>query len=153
LHEATYRKLLEDHAPVEQVSAGPAYWLPTPLAAPAEQSLALDASTAHLLRGGLEDWIPDVPHQRPFHVALADDHAVAVCASVRITPAAHEAGVETLPAYRRRGHALTAVAGWANAVAALGALPLYSTSWENEASQGVAARLGARLIGADFYVT
>ena len=152
-YEAIYLKLLADHAPIETVSTGPAYWLPAPSTAPAEQSLALDASTAHLLRGGLEDWIPDVPHQRPFHVAVADEHAVAVCASVRITAAAHAAGVETLPAYRRQGHALTAVAGWARAVAALGALPFYSTSWENVASQGVAARLGARLIGADFHIT
>ena len=79
--------------------------------------------------------------------------AAALCCSVRITPEAHEAGVETLPGSRGRGYASSAVAAWAKAVAALGALPLYSTSTENAASQGVARRLRMRLIGLDYHIT
>ena len=61
--------------------------------------------------------------------------------------------METLPAYRRKGYAANAVAGWASAVRQMGAMPFYSTSWENIASQNVAARLGLRMIGADFSIT
>jgi predicted GNAT family acetyltransferase len=60
--------------------------------------------------------------------------------------------VETLPEYRRRGFAVSAVAGWARAVRSSGAMPFYSTSWDNVASQAVAARLGASLAGVDFHV-
>ena len=72
---------------------------------------------------------------------------------MRITAAAHEAGVETLPALRRRGHAVNEVAAWADAVRRTGAAPLYSTSWDNVASQNVAAKLGLSLFGVDFHVT
>jgi predicted GNAT family acetyltransferase len=78
---------------------------------------------------------------------------VCICASVRISDAAHCAGVETQAGHRRRGHAVNAVAGWARAVQSLGAAPFYSTSWDNMASQGVARRLGLSLVGVDFHVT
>jgi predicted GNAT family acetyltransferase len=61
--------------------------------------------------------------------------------------------VETLPRSRGRGHAANAVAAWANAVRKTGAVPLYSTSWDNVASQSVAAKLGLSPFGADFHVT
>ncbi len=79
--------------------------------------------------------------------------AVALCCSVRITPAAHAAGVETLPDSRGRGYAARVVTAWAREVAILGAVPLYSTSSDNVASQGVARRLGMHRIGIDYHVT
>ena len=89
----------------------------------------------------------------PSEGVIEEGRVVSLCASVRITGAAHAAGVETLPAFRRRGHAADVVAGWAAAVRGLGAVPLYSTSWDNTASRSVAASLGMSLFGADFHVT
>jgi len=77
---------------------------------------------------------------------------VSVCRSVRITPAAHEAGVETLPDFRAKGYAQDVVAGWARLVRSMGAIPLYSTSWENTASQALAKKLRLVMYGADFQV-
>ena len=105
------------------------------------------------LRETFPDWRADVPLSQPFIVVVDSGRAVALCCSVRITSAAHEAGVETLPESRRSGFAARAVAAWARAVSALGALPLYSTSTDNVASQGVARRLGMHRFGFDFHVT
>lgn len=149
---AEYLERLGQHAPVVRSVAGPAYWFETrfEMAGPA---IAVTEDSADLLRGGLDDWIPDVPHQQPFFVALEDGRAVSVCASVRITEAAHGAGVETLRAYRRRGHALRVVAAWADAVIGAGRIALYSTSWDNMASRQVATRLGLSRIGTEFHIT
>lgn len=49
--------------------------------------------------------------------------------------------------------ALDVVSEWAQRVRALGAIPLYSTSWENEASRGVARKLSLEYYGADFQIT
>jgi len=84
---------------------------------------------------------------------IEDDHAVSICASVRISDAVHCAGVETRTEYRQRGHAVNAVAGWARAVRLLGATPFYSTSWDNIASQRVAGCLRLPLVGVDFHIS
>jgi RimJ/RimL family protein N-acetyltransferase len=143
--------LLASHAPVAPVWTGPACVLDE-RATHASRAVAIREANANLLRGGLDDWLEDVPHRHPIVASVEGGRAVAVCASVRITPAAHEAGVETAPSFRRRGHAVRAVAAWAHAVRALGAVPLYSTSWDNAASRAVAARLGASRFGVDFHV-
>jgi len=70
-----------------------------------------------------------------------------------ITPAAHEAGVETLADFRGRGYAKDVVAGWARLVQFMGAIPLYRTSWENTASQAVAKKLSLLSYGADFQIS
>ena len=100
----------------------------------------------------MSDWLPDVEHRSPFLAAIENDQAVAVCASVRISAAAHEAGVETHPGHRRKGHAARVVAAWVAAVLATGAAPYYSTSWDNLASQAVARRLEFELVGVDYHV-
>jgi hypothetical protein len=152
LHREEFARLLESHLPVERIWAGPAHRLPSDVV-PGTRTVGIREANADLLRGGLEDWLEDVPHRQPFQGILEDGRVVSVCASVRITGAAHEAGVETLPAFRRRGHAADVVAGWAAEVRKLRAVPLYSTSWENTASRSVAARLGSSMFGVDFHVT
>jgi RimJ/RimL family protein N-acetyltransferase len=84
---------------------------------------------------------------------VEEGRAVSVCRSVRITPAAHEAGVETLPRFRGRGYAPDVTAGWARLVRSAGAEPLYSTSWENNASRAVAKKLCLVQYAADFQLS
>ena len=153
--ESAIARTLAARAPVERIWTGPAYALPADVAPrPGARVVAISPANADLLRGGFEAWLDDVPHRQPFLAALGrDGRAVAVCASVRITDAAHEAGVETLSAARGRGHAVDVVAAWAAEVRRAGALALYSTASDNAASQRVAAKLGARSIGADFHVS
>ena len=151
-YSAAFQRILSAQAPTDQVWRGPAYWFPYE-AVPSRHVVPIDEQRAYLLKGGLSDWISDIPYQQPFVAVIVEGRAVSVCASVRITDNAHEAGVETLATHRRRGYAVTAVLTWAHLVQNRGALALYSTSFDNVASQSVAARLGLSMYGVDFHVT
>ena len=147
-HEQIYRELL---MPRQQVWFGPAYWLET--AAPQNRkAVAITRANAMLLAGTFDDWQGEVDDRQPCYCVLERGRAVSLCASARITAAACEAGVETLPDHRGRGHAVSAVSAWAAAVAELGALPLYSTSWQNVASQRVAAKCGFSAYASDYHI-
>jgi len=146
-----YENLLAHSEGPLVVSSGPTYWLP-------EQqdfrSTAVELSPAQteLLRGTLDEWIPDLAFRHPFLVSMSASKAVSVCASVRVTALADEAGVETAPAYRQLGHAANAVEAWTTAVLAMGKIPLYSTSWDNQASQSLARSLGFKLFGEEYSI-
>lgn len=151
-HAAAYVRLLEADAPVRTVEAGPAYRF-AEYAEPGRPPLALTERDAAVLHGGFENLIAELPEWQPFLALMDGGRAVSVCRSVRITAEAHEAGVETLPDFRGRGYAGDVVAGWALLVRSLGAIPLYSTSWGNAASQAVARKLRLMAYGADFHIT
>lgn len=152
-HEARYRALLAEHGAVPEVWAGPAYGFPADLPPAGDNVVRLTAGNAPLLRGGdLAPWIEDVGHSEPLVALVRDGRAVSVCGSVRRTPEAHEAGVETSAAARGNGFAVAVVTAWAHAVRQLGAEPLYSTSWENAASQAVARKLGLIPYASDYWI-
>jgi hypothetical protein len=139
-------------APVEVEYRGPAYVLP--------ERLPLDERAREVRAGEPGDWLEAFPWLAdefdavaPVAVAFEAGRAAAICHCPRgLTTAAAEAGVETLERFRGRGLATAAVACWARAVQRAGRLALYSTSWENEASQAVARRSSARLYGEDWHV-
>ncbi|MFP6809367.1 MAG: hypothetical protein VB957_19600 [Pseudomonadales bacterium] len=156
-HEQEYIRLLKDHGKIENVWSGPTYWIPEDTQSGIETSettetIEITEKNASLLENGLHNWLPDIPHCRPLMTIVEDGQAVSICASVRTTALAHEAGLETLLAYRKQGHALSVVPAWANAVRTRGATPFYSTSWDNIASQRVAAKLNLKMYGVDFHV-
>ncbi len=146
------RVLLARDAPVQRIWSGPAYCIDAESVPEAPDAVRITPDDTALLRT-FADWRDEVAFREPFIVVVNGGRAVALCCSVRITSAAHEAGVETLTESRGRGFATQAVAAWARAVAAIGVLPLYSTSTDNVASQGVARRLGMHRFGLDFHVT
>ena len=150
-HVAAYVRLFATHAPVHTLGMGPAYHF-TAYPEPSRPLLALTATHAEILQGGFEALVTELPDWQPFLALVEEGRAVSVCRSVRITPMAHEAGVETRPDLRGKGYAQDVVAGWARVVQSLGAIPLYSTSWENTASQAVAKKLRLVPYGADFHV-
>src|SRR2546428_12680883 len=88
----------------------------------------------------------------PVTAAVVNGGAVSICYGARLSSSGAEAGVETLDSMRGRGHATAAVAAWATAVRRRGLLPLYSTSWENVASQRVAEKVGGVGYGEDWEV-
>lgn len=84
--------------------------------------------------------------------AVVQGNAVSICYCARLTTLAAEAGVETVEAACEQGYASAAVAAWASVVRRRGLLPLYSTSWTNAASRGVARKLGMVCYGEDWSI-
>jgi hypothetical protein len=150
-HHSRYLDLLARYRTVSRVSSGPTYWFSSASTAHPD-TVAISAENADLLVINMNDWSPDVPHRNPFLVMTESGNAVSVCASVRITDSAHAAGVETVLGSRKQGHAVKVVASWAHAVQQLGAVALYSTSWDNEPSQKVANGLGLEMFGSEYSI-
>ena len=148
----TYIRLLEQYAPVREIESGPAYHF-TEYAAPSKSVVIVTENDAEVLRGGFEDFAAELPDWQPFVALLENNRAVSICRSARITFAAHEAGVETLPEFRGKGYAKEVTAEWARIVRDADAIPLYSTVWKNAASQAVARKLNLRCFGGDFHIT
>lgn len=148
-----FTALLGPVAPIANASAGLAFRFPASLAPGRDTQRLCDVQDANVLHPFLPKWVPDIGDSQPLIVRIIDGRAVAVCGSVRITPVAHEAGVETAAPFRGSGHAAAVVATWAIAVRQRGAEPLYSTSWQNAASRAVARKLALVPIGRDLHVT
>jgi RimJ/RimL family protein N-acetyltransferase len=152
-HGATpYEQLLARSAPVQRRWTGPAYRFPDELPA-SSGTVAITRDNIDVLRPHLEDWLGDIVFRQPAIALLVDGRAVSVCCSVRISPVADEAGVDTAKAFRGRGYASRVVSAWASSVRSAGRIPLYSTSWENRASLAVARKLGLVRFGIDLHIT
>lgn len=150
-HLGEYTELLKQHAPLSSIDAGPAYYLPE--LPPPTGSVTITPANVDLLGAHYPYTRSRYVELAPVVVRVVDGVAVAACCSARLTEQVAEAGVHTVEAYRGRGFAMDVVRGWAAGIRATGGLPLYSTSWENMASQAVAGKLGAVLYGADFSIT
>ncbi|MEX1158856.1 MAG: GNAT family N-acetyltransferase [Thermomicrobiales bacterium] len=142
------REALTQHAPVAVMGGGPAYRFPASIAALANVVQLTDANR-DLVRDTFPFLYDELAGRQPCFAVLDDGAAVAVCISSRNGADAAEAGVETLAAYRGRGHAAAVTAAWGAAIRESGRIPLYSTAWENLASQGVARSVGLIVFGAD----
>ena len=151
LHLAQYRALLGAHRELEREYAGPSFYLPGPFGA-ARGVEGIEAHSLDLLRPHFPEELRDFEARRPVYAAVEDGVAVAICFSSRDFGPGTPAGAFTVEAYRGRGHARRVVSAWAAEVARLGSIPLYGTTWDNAASRAIAARLGAVLLGSDFWI-
>jgi hypothetical protein len=148
---AAIKAQLNAHAPIQEEYRGPAWWIPEGNL-PGVNVVLIDDANANLLEATFPWVLRAVPHYRlgPVAATLDQGRAVTICFCARIPGQATEAGVETLAEFRGKGYATAAVVGWAAAVRKRGCIPLYSTEWENRASQGVARKLDMVLYGEDW---
>ena len=135
LHADAYRLLLGG-----QVQFGPAFEFPRliPAGDPVQQIASEDVLEAHFhgwRRGEIG------AGRGPVMAVMAGGRPVSICFCARRSAFAAEAGIETAEAYRARGFATRVTAAWALAIRASGLVPLYSTSWHNDASLAVARKL------------
>jgi len=149
-HFEAYMNLLHG----ERFTMGPCYLVPVPDEAASSSKMVsiTQANSMELLHGGFEWLISEIDYAQPCIALVYESRAVSICRSVRITSRAHEAGLETLDEFRGKGFAAAVVAGWAKAVRSIGSVPLYSTSWENVASQSVARKSALTFYGANFTI-
>lgn len=152
-HYAAIKAALAAHAPITSEYRGPAYWVPEQ-DRPPDQVVLLDETNLQFAQPHFPWLTATDPYYAmgPVAAAMVDGLAVSICFCSRIPGQATEAGLETAPAYRGRGLAGLAVAGWAAAVRQRGWRPLYSTAWQNLASQRVAHKLGLVCYGEDWSI-
>jgi RimJ/RimL family protein N-acetyltransferase len=143
------RAVLEEYAPIQAEYRGPCFHFPAELPSTAA-AVELTQRDVEVLPLDWEGMRRDIARYAPVAAVVEGERAVSICFSSRIGAHACEAGLETNPAYRRRGYGAAATALWARLVRERGRIPLYSTGWDNEASQAVARRLGLILYGEDF---
>jgi len=150
-HAAAIKAVLQRHAPIRNEYRGPAYVIAKEIRTPSQVTL-ITATNADCLRPHFVELLePDVYHQLgPVAAVVREGSAVAVAFCSRIPGVATEAGANTHKDYRQRGYGASAVAGWAAAVCEQQCLPLYSTGWDNLASQGLANKLGMYCYGEDW---
>ena len=150
---AAIKAVIHDHAPLTREYRGPAYWISEDTQTSANVVL-ISESSADLLRAGFP-WMLPLPQGRevgPVAAVIEHGSAVSLCFCARLPIQATEAGVETLAAFRGKGYATAAVAKWAAEVRQQGYIPLYSTSWDNLASQSIARKLRMVLYGEDWWI-
>jgi hypothetical protein len=142
------REVLEQDGPVTEEGGGPVYRFPEVLPDSTEAVQVTDHNLA-VVRETFPWLLTELAEWWPCFAVVREGAAVSVCFSSRIGEEACEAGVETLPAFRGHGLAAAVTAAWGAAIRETGRIPLYSTAWDNLASQGVARRLGLITVGAD----
>ncbi|MGE3960522.1 MAG: GNAT family N-acetyltransferase [Dehalococcoidia bacterium] len=132
---------------------GPAFAFPAAFEAVGRAEVYRAAAT-DAIADGLE-WIAGAAEVEHPIVVARDEQAriVSACHAARATGDGAEAGLETAPQARRHGHALAVTSWWAEVVQSAGRTPLYSTGWANEASRGVARRLGLQLYAEDWHIS
>jgi len=122
-------------------SEGPMFRVPDALP-PSPDALPIDSEEA--LHRHFPGWQPGeiAAGRSPALAIVVDGYPVSVCFCARRSETAAAAGLETAAEYRGLGLAGRVTAAWASAVRASGRVPLYSTSFGNQASRAVAAKLG-----------
>jgi len=146
--DVALRAELEAHRPIAAEESGPSYRFPASIAV-ADQAVRLAHDNRELVRATYPWLYEELASWQPCFAAVREGEAVSVCFTARLSADAAEAGVDTLAAFRHRGHAGTVTLAWGAAIRASGRIPLYSTAWDNAASQAVARRIGLIMFGAD----
>ena len=95
------------------------------------EAILIDERSAHLLERNFPYTQANLGWRSPVVGVIEDGAVVSACYSARRTATACEAGVDTEESYRGRGYAPLVVAGWRTVVELTGAVPLYSTTWDN----------------------
>lgn len=87
--------------------------------------------------------------KQPCYVVMELDRIASICCTARQSAVAAEASVYTHPKSRGKGYGAAVAQAWARDVQRQGRVALYSTTWDNFASQGIARTLNMRQYGVD----
>ncbi|OME81087.1 hypothetical protein BK122_16705 [Paenibacillus pabuli] len=144
---------VETFKPVKSVWMGPAYAFPEKCGEWHPNVQLIESHRTFLLEKHFPNLIEHLHEKMPVIAYVMEDSAVAVCCSARVSQQGAEASLYTAPNFRGQGYAAEAVKCWQYYVKESGRIPIYSTSWDNIASQTVARKLGLIQFGVDFNIT
>jgi hypothetical protein len=152
-YRADIRTILESHFPITKEYRGPAYLVPDRIQPP-KNIVSVNQDNAFLLEANFPWALKSNSIQRnyPISAAVEQGSAVSICFCSRLSSWAAEAGVETVPAHRNQGYGSAVISGWASEIQRRGLIALYSTSWENNASQRISAKIGMSLYGENWWL-
>lgn len=94
------------------------------------------------LRATLHEELATAADYSPIAAGLADGQPVAFCYASAITESLWDVSIDTLEPHRRRGHAARAFRLLADTMARSGKQPVWGAEDDNEASLGLARKLG-----------
>jgi GNAT superfamily N-acetyltransferase len=145
------RNAVAADAPVTGTWHGPAFHFAGP-ARPLHPEV-VEVDDADLFDGEFADFGPDLDQHRPFFGVVRGGEVVAGGFSARLTDREAEAGVQTHSAHRRQGLGAAVVNAWRLAMERSGRVALYSTSYDNTGSRGIARALGLHQYAETFSLT
>lgn len=117
------------------------YYPPASVSDEGDSCRLLTEKDADILSACFGEGAEEIAAAQPYAGYFCGGRIVSICRSVR-KGRGHEAGIETLSEYRRRGCAMSALNVWTSAVLRQGFIPLYSTEPENTASIKLAQKAG-----------
>src|SRR5262249_25108572 len=146
LHADAYRSLVGG-----PIDFGPALLFPPEIEGPAGVE---EIHREDRLGACFQGWTPgEIEAGRaPVMAILEGETPISLCFCARRSSAPAEAGLETAREFRGRGLGPRVTAAWALAIRASGRVPLYSTSWKNEASLAVARKLALLPYASDWSI-
>jgi len=161
---ADYLRILAAEPPDLQNNGGPIYTFPDDVRSPHPAQLIRsgtddgDRLIERLEREGMPESLSSVgvvdagEFWEPWCTAFEGEEIASIAFTVGMSPEGAEVGVCSMVAFRGRGFAAAAVAGWGSHSEVRGKTRFYSTAWSNVSSQRVTDRLGLRFVGTRFTI-
>lgn len=138
---------------LNDVSIGPTYVFPDFRDKSLTKPIKVTNENKELLMPHFPYTFEDFDYKQPCFVIVEDNNVVSICCSARQTSKADEANVYTNEDYRGRGYGVDVTTAWAAEVQKQGRIALYSTSWDNFASQSLARKLKLVQYGTDIQMS
>ncbi|PHD24793.1 GNAT family N-acetyltransferase [Bacillus wiedmannii] len=144
--------VLNEEKTVKNIWMGPAFMFFNNLHKPT-RTIQITEKNKELLRENFPNLIEQMEWRQPYFAIVKNEKVVSICCSARSTPVAAEASVETLAEFQGNGYGTDVVTAWAISIQEEKRIPLYSTSWDNYASQAVARKLKLINYGMNLHIT
>lgn len=130
---------------------GPAFLFPN-VSGRITDAIQITESNKGCLKLNFPHVINELEYRQPCFAIIKKETAVSICCSARQTNEVAEASLATLEKFRGRAYAIDVANAWAAEIQSQGRTALYSTSWDNFASQSVARKLKLTQYGTDFHM-
>lgn len=131
----------------------PAYVFPDVRFMTCTKAIKVTNKNKEILKPHFPYTFEDFENKQPCFVIIENNIPVSICCSARQTSKAAEASVFTHENYRGRAYGLDVTIAWAAEVQKQGRFALYSTSWDNFASQSLARKLQLIQYGNDIHMS